>query len=360
MRESPPAGGLSVVARRLNVRRSGQSKHVRGKLPTVVSTCNVPVTQVKPPECRFRVILAFEASTLMAKKRSCGRPGKKSGQPVAVHPTAQEGDSQLRILLAEDSPTNQLIALANLEQAGHTVEVVDNGRKAVQALEKEYFDLVLMDVFMPEVDGLEATQAIRQREKGSGRHIPIIAVTTTDTKEHWEKCLEAGMDGFVSKPVNLSELHRVIKSLPSRARDPQALDPRAQEHQVVEKPQFAQPVDLNWALEVVDGDSDLLRDVVEMFSEEYPEHIEASITALAQQNTPGVERAAHRLKGILGNVGGLRARDLAQRLETMGEESELVGGAVVLEELAVEIERVVTFFSKPGWEQRALGYEGGQ
>jgi len=119
----------------------------------------------------------------------------------------------LRILLAEDSPTNQLLATYNLEQAGYVVEVVDNGRKAVQALDEGDFDLVLMDVFMPEMDGLEATQTIRQQEQTSGQRIPIIAMSGTDTQEHRQKCLGAGMDGFVSKPVTPNEFREILALL---------------------------------------------------------------------------------------------------------------------------------------------------
>jgi two-component system sensor histidine kinase/response regulator len=131
-----------------------------------------------------------------------------------------EQKSALRVLLAEDSPTNQLIAKFNLEKAGYVVEVVDDGKKAVQALEEGSFDLVLMDVFMPEMDGLEATRVIRQREKGSRRRIPIVAMTGTDTQEHRAKCLEAGMDGFVSKPVTADEFHEVLASLLPQGRPP--------------------------------------------------------------------------------------------------------------------------------------------
>lgn len=144
--------------------------------------------------------------------------GPSSAQ--VTHPDAGKEGPPLRILLAEDSPTNQLIATINLEQAGYVVEVVDNGQKAVRALGEGDFDLVLMDVFMPEMDGLEATRAIRRKEKDSGRRIPIIAMTGTDTQEHRQKCLEAGMDGFVSKPVTPDEFHEVIALLLSRDRNP--------------------------------------------------------------------------------------------------------------------------------------------
>ena len=131
----------------------------------------------------------------------------------ATHSTSGEEQLSLRILLAEDSPTNQLLATYNLEQAGYVVEVVDNGRKAVQALDEGDFDLVLMDVFMPEMDGLEATQTIRQQEQTSGQRIPIIAMSGTDTQEHRQKCLGAGMDGFVSKPVTPNEFREILALL---------------------------------------------------------------------------------------------------------------------------------------------------
>ena len=137
----------------------------------------------------------------------------------------EEKKSALRVLLAEDSPTNQLIATYNLEQAGCVVKVVDDGQKAVQALEKEDFDLVLMDVFMPKVNGLEATRVIRQREQDSERRIPIIAMTGTDTREHRAKCLQAGMDAFISKPVTLGEFREIIASLLPPHRKPLVPNP---------------------------------------------------------------------------------------------------------------------------------------
>jgi len=264
-------------------------------------------------------------------------------------PAVEERKLALRILLAEDSPTNQLIAVSNLKKAGHTVQVANNGRKAVQALTEGKFDLVLMDVAMPEMDGLEATRTIREREKKSGSHIPIVAMTAFATKEYRRKCLEAGMDGYISKPVSPEELYGTIEPFLRQADLGGSRKP----------PRSQPPVDLDAALEVVDGDVELLRAVAEMSLEECPEQIESLSQALARQDAPGVEAAAHRLKGVLGNVGGLAARDVAQRLETMGEEGKLDGGADVLEELETEMKRVAAFYAEPGWEQGVLGHEGG-
>ena len=272
-------------------------------------------------------------------------------QSQGEKPAVEERKDRLRILVAEDSPTNRLVAAMNLEQTGYVTEIVDNGLRAIQALEEKDFDLALMDVFMPEVDGLEATRIIRQRECGSGRRIPIIAMTATDTQEHRERCLEAGMDGIVFKPVNGDELRRVIAPVLPRIRAARAQDSRRGERSNV-----SPPVDLAEALDVVDGDVGLLRDVVAMFLQEYREQVTALEEALVCQDAPGVESAAHRLKGVLGNVGGMPARDLARRLEAVGEQGQLGGGAVtVLEELKAEIERVVAFYSDPGWERNILG-----
>jgi signal transduction histidine kinase/HPt (histidine-containing phosphotransfer) domain-containing protein len=260
---------------------------------------------------------------------------------LTAHAEVLEEPLQLRILVAEDSPTNQLIAKANLTKAGHAVRVAENGQKAVEAWEKEDFDLILMDISMPRVDGLEVTRLIREKEKQTGRHIPIIAMTAFAMKEYREKSLDAGMDAYISKPVSADELHRTLESFLKRA------DLGGLKESLEPEPS----VDLDEALEVVDGDVELLQAVVEVSLEECPEHVEALREALAKGDVPGVESAAHRLKGVMGNIGGLTAREVAQRLETMGEEGNLDGGQVALEELEAEIERVATFYSDPGWKQ---------
>ncbi len=277
-------------------------------------------------------------------------------QPLGevTRPAVGERAVELQILLAEDSPTNQLVAVSNLKKAGHTVQVADNGRKAVQAFAEGEFDLVLMDVAMPEMDGLEATRTIREREKESGGHIPIIAMTAFATKEYREKCLAAGMDAYITKPVSPDELRRAIEPLLREA------DIRKADLGGLGKPPRSRPaVNLGDALEVVGDDVELLQAVVEMSLEECPEQVEALREALTGQDAPGVEDAAHRLKGVLGNLGGLIARDVAQRLETMGEEGNLNGGLAALEELEKEMGRVVVFYSEPGWVQSALEHEGG-
>jgi CheY-like chemotaxis protein len=132
--------------------------------------------------------------------------------PLVTRHTLREARQNLRILLAEDNVVNQVLVCRLLEKCGHSVVVVNNGRKVLEELEKEKFDLVLMDVSMPEMDGFEAVATIRTKE-GARAHIPIIAMTAHAMKGDRERCLAAGMDAYISKPIQPKELVQVIKSL---------------------------------------------------------------------------------------------------------------------------------------------------
>jgi CheY-like chemotaxis protein len=125
---------------------------------------------------------------------------------------AREPGSSLRILLAEDNLVNQRLATRLLEKRGHFVVLAANGREAVTAFEKESFDLVLMDLQMPEMDGFEATAAIRAKEKSTGKHLPIVALTAHAMKGDREKCLASGMDGYLTEPIRPQELDEVLES----------------------------------------------------------------------------------------------------------------------------------------------------
>jgi len=137
-------------------------------------------------------------------------PGATTGRGGPGRCPVKHRTRNLRILLAEDNVVNQKLARRLLEKQGHGVAIAGNGREAVEAIQKDAFDLVLMDVQMPEMDGFVATRTIRQSEAGTGRHLPIIAMTAHAMKGDEERCLEAGMDGYVSKPINAAELLAVI------------------------------------------------------------------------------------------------------------------------------------------------------
>lgn len=278
---------------------------------------------------------------------------KRQERPPQLPAPRLEARRPLRILLAEDSPTNQLIAVRSLGKDGHTVQVAENGLLALQMLEREPFDLVLMDIAMPEMDGLEAARAIRQKEAKTGGHIPIIAMTAFATEEYREKCLEAGMDGYIAKPVSPKELHQALEPFLIPSNDSTEIASPAGTAAPEQQPS-APPVDLAAALEVVGGDRGLLADVVEMSLAEFPSVLAALESALADRDATRVETAAHRLKSVFESIGALTARDKASQIEAMAQKGDLDGGAAAFETLQAEARRVQAFYSRPEWKETAL------
>ena len=149
---------------------------------------------------------------MAGSKRSTEKPAL-----VTRHSLREEG-RPLRILLAEDNVVNQKLASRLLEKHGHNVVTAANGRQALERLENESFDLVLMDVQMPEIDGFEATATIRKKEEATGTHLPIVAMTAHAMQGDKERCLAAGMDGYLSKPLNVKELLAVVQSVLEKSR----------------------------------------------------------------------------------------------------------------------------------------------
>jgi CheY-like chemotaxis protein len=139
----------------------------------------------------------------------------ETGAPIARHAIHDRHvESSLKILLAEDNPINQKLAVRMLEKRGHRLTVASNGREALAALQKEAFDLVLMDIQMPEMDGFEATAAIRESERGTGKHQPIVAMTAHAMKGDDQRCLDAGMDDYLAKPIRSEEVYKLLDGFP--------------------------------------------------------------------------------------------------------------------------------------------------
>jgi CheY-like chemotaxis protein/HPt (histidine-containing phosphotransfer) domain-containing protein len=231
---------------------------------------------------------------------------------VAVAASTVPSTAPMRILLAEDNAVNQKLAVRLLEKHGHRVVVAPNGREAVHAVEEQPFDLVLMDVQMPEMNGLEAAAAIRELEKTTGGHIPIIALTAHALKGDREECVAAGMDDYLSKPLQPRELYEAIarhappadQASPVPLADENVFDPSA-------------------ALESVGGDADLLDELVEVFLDDYPKLLAAIETAVVRRDGPAVERCAHRIKGAVGVFARGPAFEAAERLELAGRAPDL-------------------------------------
>jgi CheY-like chemotaxis protein len=235
---------------------------------------------------------------------------------------------QLQILLAEDNLVNQRLVIKLLEKRGHKVVVAGNGHEALAALEGGSFDMVLMDVQMPEMDGFEATAAIRARETSSGAHIPIVALTAHTLKGDCERCLAAGMDDYIAKPVRAQELLEKVGRW-SRAAE---VDPVLTQQQV-----SAAVFDRAQAMRRVDGDIDLLREIAEISLEDVPRLVAEMHQAISQEDGEALERFAHTLKGSVRNFGAETVADVAAQLEILARRGDFVGAAVFLEDLRGEL-----------------------
>lgn len=239
---------------------------------------------------------------------------------------------RLRVLLAEDNLASRLIVQKTLEKIGHAVQVADNGRQVLQMLDGQRFDLIVMDIVMPEVDGLEATRQIRQREAGTGRHVPIVAITAYATKQDQDECLAAGVDVYLPKPFSPERLSSAIERL---------LLP-------VPDLKVESPLDMDTALQVVGGDRDLLRLAVGLFLErDYPRHLQDLKEGLARCDPQLVRKAAYGLKGDLASLGSRSAYDAASRIETMGREGNLDDASAALTQLEAEVKRFAAYFALP-------------
>jgi signal transduction histidine kinase/DNA-binding response OmpR family regulator len=237
----------------------------------------------------------------------------------------------LRILLVEDNRVNQVVVLRMLEKMGHTVKIACNGREAMSFTAAEIFDLVFMDVQMPEMDGLTATRNIRGREKKTGFHIPIIAMTAHAMKGDKERCLEAGMDGYISKPVSGKEIEDMISTIAVT----ETATPTLIEVQAAPSPPIAW--DRAKALERVDGDEQLLQEVVQIFLEESPKQLAKLRQAVTVGDADLLERAAHSMKGELGYLAVPDSCQKARVLEQMGRTRNLEQAAETLAVLETEV-----------------------
>jgi signal transduction histidine kinase/DNA-binding response OmpR family regulator len=244
----------------------------------------------------------------------------------------QQQNNRHSILLAEDHAVNQQLAIRLLEKEGYQVVVAGNGQQAIAAYERQPFDLILMDIQMPEMNGYEATAAIREKEKVTGTHIPIIAMTAHAMKGDRERCLEAGMDGYISKPIKPKDLFETMKEF--------IITGNRFETSPAVKEAASDLLDREVAMTIVDGDVYLLAELVTLFLEECPS-MEARIReTIALRDEQGLERAAHTLKGAISNFGANSVYAAAQTLELIGREKRLAEAEAAYRVLITELERV--------------------
>ena len=251
-------------------------------------------------------------------------PQEREEQAAAPQPQADSAGAPqlaarpLRILLADDLVMNRKLIAELLERRGHKVEAVGNGKEAVSAVRERDFDVVLMDVEMPVMNGLEAARAIRAGEFASGRRIPIFAVTANDSADDREQIRRAGMDGHLLKPFDRDGLYRVVEEAAgsgagaTAARAPAPPEPAAQPLRESLVARFG-------------GDARLAAELARMFLKDSTRLVNAVRRAVTRRDSPGLARAAHALKGAVGHFGALAARAAAARLEDLGKRGEKKG-----------------------------------
>jgi CheY-like chemotaxis protein/HPt (histidine-containing phosphotransfer) domain-containing protein len=241
--------------------------------------------------------------------------------------------SNVRILIAEDNPVNQKVALFQLQKLGYIADVVDNGRRALEALARTNYDVVFMDCQMPELDGYEATRDLRAIE-GDSRHTWIVAMTANSLEGDREKCLKAGMDDYVSKPVKPENLQSAINrftGLRAVEQDNQGIGSIG----VIDHKILAGFREME-----VDGEESILGKLIDVFVENTPRVIEDARAALATGMSPRLERAAHTLKGSCSNFGAERMRLVCEELEICAREGNLEDSADLINDVESEFELV--------------------
>jgi CheY-like chemotaxis protein len=236
----------------------------------------------------------------------------------------------LRVLVAEDHPLNQTLLLHLLRRQGHSAVLAGNGREAVAAYREQPFDVVLMDVQMPEMDGFEATALIREHERRTGRRTPVFAMTAHAMKGDRERCLAHGMDGYLAKPLAASKLWQTLAGLgqasggwqeASGGCKPPAEQPGGSHPRLAEE--AAPLMDRQKALACAGGSLKLLYRLVDMFRVEAPRMTEELRQALRQGDAALIRRLGHTLKGAAGNLGADVVAEHARQLEELGRTGDL-------------------------------------
>jgi PAS domain S-box-containing protein len=323
--QMPEMDGFSIVERiRQNPRLAGAtimmltSAGERGDV-TRCRELGIAVYLVKPIR---------QSELLEAILASQGKsPTAPSPVTVITRHTLREDRRKLQILLVEDNPVNQQVAARLLEKRGHMVTVASNGSEALPFLKQSRFDLCLMDVQMPVMDGFEATVAIRKEEALSGRHLPIIAMTAHAMQGDRERCLAVGMDAYISKPIQGDEL---IEMVEGTAGSPSPQKTRTTESDAV--------FDRAEALGRLQGDQELLADLAELFLEDSPGKMADIRKSIEGKDLTGLERAAHSLKGSVGTFGARQAFDAAFALEKTARNGDLAECSRLYAALEAEME----------------------
>jgi CheY-like chemotaxis protein/HPt (histidine-containing phosphotransfer) domain-containing protein len=311
---------------------------------------------------RFDLFAAYLTKPIKPSRLFNILVGIFSGQPVRIMPQTETTQPvfdrdlgrrlPLRILLVEDYPANQKLALKLLDRLGYTAAVADNGVKALAQLERQSYDLVLMDRQMPEMDGLEATRRIRAREEALGLPpVHIVAMTANAIQGDRELCIAAGMDDYISKPIRVEALVAAIgKARPQADASPTLVPPppaavddgaaRADSGSYADGDAAVDRRMLDELLALAGGDHDFVAEMIDSYLTTAPDLLQKLRDASAQQDAAGLRLAAHTLKSGSKDMGATALADLFSRLETLGQQGELAAAAALIAQVDARFPQV--------------------
>ena len=280
-----------------------------------------------------------------------GRTEDQTPRIVTRHLISEQRKLGLRLLLAEDNPINQKLAIVLLQKAGYSIDAVDNGIQALEKVKTNQYTLVLMDVQMPDMDGFEATRQIRILEQSSGQHIPIIAMTAHAMAGDRERCIAAGMDDYVSKPLEprvlFSALDRWTQNIREDESQPASFE-TLMPASVIQEDSYAEklPVDLEAALFRFDNDRTFMLDMCREFNDHLPERVTELHSALLAGDMEKLCRFAHNLKGLSLNFNASGLSTLAAKLEVCSKGKNATEAPILVEQIVSEITRVREYLSQ--------------
>jgi CheY-like chemotaxis protein/HPt (histidine-containing phosphotransfer) domain-containing protein len=274
----------------------------------------------------LRLLKPVRPSALEALLQGLFAP--KEPAPDEAFPRVGRAAGFLRILLAEDNLVNRKLITTLLKKRGWEVQAFPDGKSALKALKRNEYDAVLMDIQMPVMDGMEVTRAIRREEAGSGRHVPIIALTAHAMMEDRELCLNAGMDDYIAKPIRAAHLISVLEKWAVPA---------------AEEDRRPSPINMNDIRERLGIETDVVLEMLDILMEDAPAHIDRIREALAKGDADALTSSAHRLKGAAGNLGAEPLYHVARDLEALGRQGNLPEAEKRYPVLREEIARIASF-----------------
>ena len=340
VKQDPQLHGAEVIL----LTSAGRSEDVaRAKTVGVAAALSKPVKQ---SELWDAIVTALNV------------PGRQKARAPASAAASRRAKARqpLRVLLAEDNPVNQEVALRLLERRGHSVIVAENGKLALTAIERHKFDLVLMDVQMPEMGGLEATQLIREKEKSTSEHLPILAMTAHAMQGDRERCIAAGMDGYLAKPIDPKSFLQTVEGISQRAAQSETTAKETSSRDASGDGRRA--LDAKALLEWFSGNRKLLRTIVKTFHDDCPRMMARIRSALAANDANLLADGAHALKGSVGNFGPTAALDTTREMEKIARQGKLDGAWELYATLEDEIALLLPALHAIGAQKRASRRSG--